>query len=246
MLRRLSVVPVLAALALLAPTAHASGPVPQLNDPSGDANFGNAAGQPTAPARDKPTLVGSQDYADVLSVLWQSVKTTKVVRKHKVTTVTGFTVTVTLSGAPTPPDHTSLVYRMLGTTGNCPIFGVAYYTTKHSDKNIPQSALRENCNHTGTTAVRLTAIPMPTIAGKTITWNVPLSALPKDTKVGVGTKVDKLWFQVAEIEDFQGHCVPDDSFLPLQTGYGNACGLGAGIVDDSSSVTGTGSYTIGS
>jgi hypothetical protein len=240
MIRRLTAVPVLTALALLVPSAHAAAPAPQLIDPTGDANFTSAA------TPDKVTPAGSQDYADVVSVLWQTTKTTKIVKKKKVTTVTGFTVTATLAAAPKPPQGTSLVYRMLGATGKCPFFGVAYYTAVHSDKNIPQSAIRDVCGRSDTDAARLTSIALPAIVDKTITWNVPLSAIPKDAKIGPGTKLTGLWFQVAEIEDFQGHCLPSEDTVPAEyrTGYGGACGLGAGTADTSPKDS-TASFTIG-
>ena len=248
MLRRLCAVPMVTAFALLTTSAGAAPPAPQVTDTAGDANFANPNGMSSGPGRDKATP-GSQEYADVISVLWQTTKTTKVVRKKRVTTVTGFTVTATLTGAPTPPQGTAVVYRMMGRAPNCPQFGVAYYTSPNTDTTIPQSALRENCNHSEFTSdVRLTAIPQPVINGSTITWTVPLSAIPKDTKVTAGTKLIELWFQVNAVEDFHGQCLPSDDSLPkdAQTNYGGACGLATGVIDDAPSSGGAGTFTIGS
>lgn len=219
-MRRLVAVPALA-LALLAPHAGAA-PAPQVTDPAGDANFGSNVAEETS---NQSLPAGNQAYADVTSVLWQTTKTTKKVKGKKVTTVTGFTVTATLSGPPTPPTGTQLVFRMLGSTPQCEYFGVAYYTTKGSDPTQPQSAIRDNCG--GLPSARLTEIALPKISGNTITWTVPLSAIPKETKVRAGSKILDLWFEVREIEDFRVACTPDDT-----PELGRACGLGAGIVDD--------------
>jgi hypothetical protein len=221
-MRRLVLAPALAALAVLAPSVHAAAPAPQVVDPSGDANAG--ANEPGT--SDTALPAGNQAYADVVSVLWQTTKKTTVVKKKKVTTVTGFTVTATLSGPPAPPTGTTVVYRMLGATPACGFFGVAYYTSKGSDPTQPQSAIRDNCNGTDT---RLTPIALPVIAGNTITWTVPMTAIPKDTKVKLGSKITGLWFEVKEIEDFHVACLPDTG----QTPYDKACGLGVGALDNS-------------
>lgn len=213
---RLALLALVTAAGVAAPVALAAPPAPQVTDPAGDANF-----TPTATEGGVATPVGNQAYADVLSVTWTADKPTTTVKKKKVTTVTGFTVTTVLSAAPTPPAGTSLVFRMLGTSGKCPFVGPVYYTAKSSDPGIPQSALRDNC--TGTT--RLTPIPMPVISGATITWKVPASALPKEAPVG--TLLKDLYFEVNEIEDFRGAQVP--AAVPL---VGGAYGLGTGQVED--------------
>lgn len=226
-MRRLVLVPALA-LALVAPHVHAAAPAPQVTDPSGDANGGANATTATA---DKATPAGSQDYADVVSVLWQPTKVSKKVKGKTVTTLTGFTVTATLSGPPTPPEPTSLVFRMLGSTPACGFFGVVYYTTKSSDPGIPQSALRDNCVNATT---RLTELAPPVIAGSTITWTVPIAKIPADTKVKAGSKLVDLWFEVRELEDFRVACTPDLSSAPAPvSSYGNACGQANGILDNS-------------
>ena len=221
-MRRLVIAPVLAA-ALLAPHVEAAAPAPQVTDPSGDANGGANA---VAQTNDKPTP-GSQEYADVVSVLWQPVKTSKKVKGKTVTTLTGFTVTATLSAPPTPPAGTSIVYRMLGSTPTCSIFGVVFYTTKSSDPTIPQSALRDNCIDE---EIRLTEIAMPVITGNTMTWTVPMSKIPADTKVKQGSKLLDLWFEVRELQDFRVACLPDDGGL---TGLAGACGMANGVLDNS-------------
>ncbi len=238
MLRRSVLAPALAVLAFAVPSATAAAPGPQVTDPSGDANFVNGQGLVTGDAvpHDQATPVGSQAYADVTSVLWQTTKTVKKVKKKTVTTITGFTVTVTLAGAPTPPEGTTVVYRILGKTPACPYFGVVYYSNKLKDGTSPQSALRDNCN--GASAARLTPIALPVVKGSTLTWTVPLKAIPADTKVKVGSTLTGLYFTVTEIEDFQGQKVPDDA-----PQVGGATGLGLGLVDEAR--PGTATYKIG-
>lgn len=235
---RLALAAAAATLAVLAPHVSAA-PAPQIVDPANDANFLNGQGQPllaSAP-NNNATPAGSQAYADVLSVQWTTVKTTKIVKRKKVTTVTGFSVQAKLSGAPTPPQGTVVVYRMLGSTPLCPYFGVVYYSKPLSDPASHQTALRDNCN--GASTARLTKIAPAVIKDGTITWTVPLSAIPKDTKVGVGSALTGLYFTVTEIEDFQGQKVPQD--VPV---YGGATGLGVGVLDDSK--PGSAVYKIGS
>src|SRR5687768_1464230 len=189
----------LATAVALAPWANAADP--QVTDPAGDANFINNQATPQVPIPgDTATPVGSQDYADVTSILWENAT---------VKGQPGFKVTVTLTGAPTPPAPTTIVYRILGKSaceGTNPFFGVAYYTTPGSDPEQPQSAIRDNCVDATT---RLTAIDLPVIKDNTITWSAPLSAIPADAGVKAGTTITDLYFEVVEIEDFQGVCVPD-------------------------------------
>lgn len=200
-----------AAAVLAAPLALAAPGDASFTDAAGDANFtAMVIGGGT------PTPVGSQAYADVVAVTWSP---DRVGGK-----VVGFTVTTTLTAPPTPPAQTAVVYRMLGKTEKCPYVGPVFYTSKSSDPSIPQSALRDNC--TGET--RLTPIPMPKVNGSTITWKVPLSALPKEAPAG--TTLTDLYFEVNEIEDFRGLQVP--GAVPL---IGGVYGLGTGQIDFGSS-----------
>lgn len=228
-MRRLAVAPVLVSLAFLAPSVGAAPVAPQITDAAGDANFVNSQGN-TGPyytiPNNQQTPAGSQEYADVVSVQWSTLKATKKVGKKTVTTVTGFQVVATLTGAPKPPDGTIVVYRMLGTTPACPYFGVVHYSSPLSDPTTPQTALRDNCN--GATTARLTKIPAAVIKEKTITWTVPLTAIPKDTKVALNSVLTGLYFTATEIEDFKGQKVPDNPVA-----YSGATGLGVGVLDDS-------------
>jgi hypothetical protein len=213
--------------ALASPSAFAGAPAPQVTDPAGDANFLNPQREPVPAPGSNATPVGSQDYADVVSVTWAP--DTVVKKKRKV--VVGFTVTTVLTGAPTPPAGSTVVYRMLGqVNGDSSLFlGVAYYSSPMGD--TPQSAVRDNL--TGTT--RLTKIDLPTISGNTMTWKVPLTALPKEFKPH--STLTNLYFETSEIESFQGQTVP--SALPV---VGGSTGLGYGVLDTGTS---TSSFKVG-
>lgn len=221
-----------AAGALAAPNAFAGTPAaaPQVIDPAGDANFINSGGEPVPVSGDHATPVGSQGYADVVSVTW----TRTTVKKGKKIVFTGFTVTAAMSAPPTPPAGTALVYRMLGVVGGdaAAYLGPVYYTS--ATPGTPQSALRDDLADT-TAGARLTPLALPVIAGNTMTWTVPASVLPKQFKVG--STLTNLYFEVRELESFQGQTAP--SALPV---LGGATGLAVGILDNGSS---TGSFKIG-
>lgn len=211
--------------ALAAPAAFSATPAaPQVTDPANDANGGATAG---GPAADQATPAGSASYADVLSVLWAPDAAPKGKKP------TGFTVTTTLSAPPVAPQGASLVYRMLSqVNGDSKIYlGPVYYTAPSTDPAAPQSALRDNLGG----ATRLTKIDLPVIAGNTMTWHVPFSAVPKEFKLG--TAVSNLYFEVREIESFQGQKTPDA--VPL---VGGASGLAVGVYDNGTS---TSSFKIG-
>ncbi len=212
--------------ALAAPAAFSATPAaaPQVTDPAGDANGGATAG---GPAANQPTAPVSASYADVVSVLWTPDKAAKGKKP------TGFSVTTTLSAPPVAPQGTSLVYRMLGqVNGDAAVYlGPVYYTAPSTDPSAPQSALRDNI--TGVT--RLTKLDLPVISGNTMTWHVPLTAVPKEFKRG--TAISNLYFEVREIESFQGQKTPDA--LPA---VGGSSGLAAGEFDNGTS---TNSFKIG-
>lgn len=226
----------LGALAMPAAFADspATAPTPQVTDIPGDANFLNGQRETTAgpAAGDNATPAGSQSYADVLSVSWapQTVITTTSVKKKKktVTTVVGFTVKTVLSAPPTPPAGTMVAYRMLGqvSADGKQWLGVTYYSAPNPDGVTPQSAVRDNLAADG--SVRLTKIDLPKIDGSTLTWTVPLSALPPEFKPH--STLNNLYFETTEIELFQGQSVP--SAVPV---YGGASGLGVGVLDTGSS-----------
>src|SRR5690242_15184159 len=89
------------------PGQAATAPKPQITDPAGDANSLNGQGiVGGAPSQATPADASG---ADITSVLFQS--TFKAVKKagKTVQVPTGFTVTMTLSAAPTVPN---VIYRV--------------------------------------------------------------------------------------------------------------------------------------
>ena len=206
---------VLALSSALALTPGASAAEPQVTDLAGDANFLNNQGYTQVPAPHSNTSpAGSQGYADVLSVLWE--KTGSDVR-----------VTANFTAPPAPPAPTSLVYRMLGTSGEtCPFVGVVWYSKKSSDPGIPKAAVRDNC--TGTTV--LTEVPEPKIDGTKIIWTVPLDKFPKQA---VGKPLTDLRVEIRELQDF-GTKVPSE--VPPQA-YGGSYGSANGLIEVATSTS---------
>lgn len=183
--RRLLVVA--AGMATLLTTPSSAAPGPQVVDPANDANGGSYwAGSP-----DTVTPAGSQSYADVTGVRFATTRTTKRVGRRTVTTVTGFTVTMTLTAAPVPPGETTGIYRVFALGPKC-IVGSEHYTRALPDATQPRDVFFDTCQG----ALRRTPLKPPTINGATIMWIVPLTAVPKDTKVGIGATLTDLHFEV--------------------------------------------------
>lgn len=193
--RRVVIVAAVAAVTtLVGPSAAA--PAPQVVDPANDANGGSYWSHP-----DTPTPAGSQPYADVVSVLFRTTKATKTIRGRRKTVVTGFTVTLRTSAPPVPPADTVAVYRVLAEGAGC-LFGIDYYTRAPGTQ--PQSAIQEWCG----TSIRRIALARPVVSGAAITWTVPLSAVPKNAKVGVGTTLTNLHFE-ALVRPNESMCTGD-------------------------------------
>lgn len=177
-----AVVAVAGIVALGQPSVAA--PAPQVVDPANDANGGAHGG-----ASDTPTPVGSQPYADVVSVQFATTKAMGKAGGRNVLVVTGFTVAMRLTEPPVPPAGTVAVYRVLASGPRC-LFAVDHYTRPPAGQ--PQSAVQEWCGP----SIRRKALAAPRITGSTITWIVPLSALPKNTGAGVGSTLTDLHFDV--------------------------------------------------
>lgn len=184
-MRRLLVVAVGTAAFLTTPSGAVS--PAQVVDPAGDANGGTYwAGDP-----DTVTPAGSQAYADVTGVRFVTTKATKRVGRRTVTTVTGFSVTMALSAAPVPPGDATGIYRVFAMGPRC-VVGIEHYTRPLPDVAQPRTALFDTCRG----SLRRTAIPPATVKGGALAWHVPLTAVPKDTRVGVGTTLSDLHFEV--------------------------------------------------
>ncbi|HVB27813.1 MAG TPA: hypothetical protein VNE21_07870 [Mycobacteriales bacterium] len=163
---------------LLAASAHAAAvpapgcttPKPQVTDVAGDANGINGqAIEPSAPDN-MPTPVDIA-AADILSVRFATTCSVVHVHKRVIKTVTGFTVTLHLSAAPTP----GLFYRVVSSSPNCASLWFEY------DANLSATTLRCATSVTGNTSY---AIPKVTISGSSIVWTVPRAAMGSDLKVG--------------------------------------------------------------
>jgi hypothetical protein len=219
---RLALAAATAALVSLATPGQAGGSAPQIIDPAGDAN-----GLSTVmPYSNMPTPQVSQADADVTSVRWRVVKD-----KRKM--VTGFTVQARLSAAPAV--GTSVVYRMLGTRACGAQFGVIYNTDPASSPNEPQSAVIDTVCSAGvgynaTDGVVVdaakaavanqrpelfwhTAIALPKIVGSTMTWTVPLTAIPSQVNIVAGTTITDLRFSVNRVMNVAG--TGFETFLPV-------------------------------
>jgi hypothetical protein len=162
--------------------AHAA--TPQVVDPADDANGGVYwAGNP-----DTPTPAGSQSYGDVRSVRFAAVKSVRITNGRRTASVTALTVSMTLSAPPVPPDGATAVYRVLASGPGC-VFGIDHYTAAPAGQAA--SAIQEWCVPT----TRRRPIGAPVISGSTLTWRVPLSALPRNAKVSAGTILTELHFE---------------------------------------------------
>ncbi len=171
------------AVMALAGTSTAAGR-PQVVDPANDANGGTYWRSP-----DTPTPVGSQPYADVTSVEFRTTRTTRIVHGRRVPVVSGFTVSMRLAEPPVPPGGSIGMYRVMASGPGC-LFGVDYYT--QAPDGQPQAAVQDWCRPP---AIRRTTLAPPTVTGNMITWKVPLSAVPGNARVAVGTTLTDLHFE---------------------------------------------------
>ena len=174
-------------VAALVVTPADAAPRAQVVDPAGDANGG------TYWARDPDmvTPAGSQAYGDVTALRFATTKSTRRSGRGTVTTVTGFTVTMTLSAAPTPPADATGIYRVFTFGPKC-ILGFEHYTRPLPDATQPRTAVFDICRD----SLRRTPIRPPVINGATMTWTIPLTAIPRENEVSVGTTLTNLHFEV--------------------------------------------------
>lgn len=174
-MRRLVAAP-LAALALLAPNAHAASTALVVTDPTGDANFSELHGQ---------SLPGSQAGFDIKSVTFDTVKkyTTKIVKKKKIRVATPTHLKITLAMAGAPSTAPSSSYGIVAQHSVCGQLRLQIYyapdATSYGDL--------ATCG-TGDDAVNgdLFRIDFtPKIEGNNLIIQVPLKGgLPKEFKIG--------------------------------------------------------------
>jgi hypothetical protein len=153
------------------PGNAAPAPKPQIIDPAGDANGVNDqdAGLPV-PSQSTPTDVSA---ADITAVTFATTLKKQKVDGLVVTKPIGFTVTMTLSAAPTTPE---IFYRVVATTAGCSEVFFEYGT----DVAAGGSAVR--CPGTVPTKDKTYSDAPAVIKGSNITWTLPLSAFPVGTK----------------------------------------------------------------
>lgn len=204
-----------AAVALAVPQAGAApAPAPQVTDIAGDANGLNAQGfEDTAtqvPDGGTSTDPASYAAADIRAVTFTKTVTTTVVRKKKVTKVTGYTVKLELGA----PPASGITYRIEGTTPLCTSF---FHEYRVDYTGAAKSGLR--CASTDAAATY--DIAPAVVSGSTITWTVPLAKL---TGYKVGTLFDNLGAQTRGFVWFAGQTVP----VPV---LGNTTGLTVPQID---------------
>jgi len=156
------------ALAAFAMPAHAGAVKPQIVDPAGDANDINDQG--LGIADQSVSTPADLSSADILSVTFQTVFATKVVKGKKTQVPTGFTVTMTLAAAPGP----AIEYRVSGAAAGCSSVFFEYSTSPAkggSDIRCPATPPASNVAYPGQTIVK----------GNSIIWSVPINAFPKNT-----------------------------------------------------------------
>lgn len=149
--------------------SHAAAAKPQITDPAGDGNAINdqGAGAPV-PSATTPT-----EYAggDIKSVLFK----TTLVKKGKKKVPNGFTVTMTLGGAPGPQTD----YRITAHIPSCDAAGGE--VRFQYDTPAAGSVGGAQCySTTATTPMPITTTSV-TVKGSTIVWTLPANAVPAGT-----------------------------------------------------------------
>jgi hypothetical protein len=163
-LRLAALVAATAALAAGMPNANAVSP--QISDPAGD-------------------VKGAQAAYDIVSVRFDTTKvvTSTVVKKKKVKVVTlkDFTITMTLAGDANVLPGTS--YQVIADNTPC---GTLYAFTYFSalDAGPGNSLQFGHCGEVTPQGDSALLDPTVTVAGKTITWSVPMKTLPPQVKAG--------------------------------------------------------------
>lgn len=180
---RLVATPILAAFALLLPSADAAPSTAfVVPDPTGDANFSGLHEQ---------RLPGSQAAFDIASVTFDTTKTTTYVVKKKkkvpVVTPTGISITLGMASAPSTVPGSS--YGVTGTHSVCENLRLQIYYTEAGPTTYGDLS---QCG-TGGTATSDTQYSIeftPRIDGNNLVLQIPFKALPK--QFAVGTMVDEI------------------------------------------------------
>ena len=119
--------------------------------------------------------------ADIVSIAWKTLVTTKKVGTRIVNVPIGMQVKMTLSGAP----QLNTIYRVTTATGDCTTFWLNYSSLADGS---PKASLQHNCpGFTASSATSSTeSDPLDTVKvdATSITWTIPSKLLPKAIKVG--------------------------------------------------------------
>lgn len=175
--RRLGTLSLLAALAVLAPDAHAASTKLVVADPTGDANFSGLHGQ-SIPA-------GSQPGLDIVAVTFDTTKApvTQIVKRKRKTVMVPTGIVVTLTMAETPSTTPTSSYGLAATHSACGDLRMQIYYSPDGAQTYGDLA---DCGSDGpaTNADQFRLTFSPKIVGKDLVLAIPFKALPKEFKVG--------------------------------------------------------------
>ena len=172
---RLATAAAAAGIAVAALPGHAAtAPKPQITDPAGDANAVNDQGVVTGgPIPGDAAGPADVAQADITSVQLATTFASKKSHGKLVKVPTGFTVTMTLSAAPTVPD---VFYRVAAGSASCDNLFFEYSTAPNDSE--PGSA---RCAATLPAPSGPVALKSVVVKGNSITWTVPIKSIPKNT-----------------------------------------------------------------
>lgn len=205
MRRRLLVLPILAASALLLPSANAASTALVVTDPTGDANFNGLHGQ---------SLPASQAGLDIVSMKLDTTKSVsyRIVKKKRVPVVTPTGVVLTLTMADSPMTVPGASYGLSATHSVCGAIRLQiYYGAQGAQTYGDLAACGANTDPTSTNAEQFVIQFTPKIEGKNLIIQVPFKLLPKQFKVG--TLVDELVGYTSTAEPVLAGYQPTD-FVP--------------------------------
>jgi len=144
--------------------AHAA-KAPEISDPAGDANLLNDQSfGASVPEQSTPVDLSAADITKV------DLATTKKGRK-----VTGFTITMTLSAAPTVPD---VFYRVSASTASCGTLFFEYSTSPTTAGGSARCVAELPTDPSK--AVKLTSV---VVKGSSVVWTVPVKSIPKGSSL---------------------------------------------------------------
>jgi hypothetical protein len=175
---RLAALAAIGGLVVLAVPGNAATAKPQIVDPAGDANGINGQGLVVG-LPNVSTGPAQMASADIQKVLFQTTFVTKRVNGVLKKVPTGFTVTMTLGGAPLPETF----YRITTTASGCGSLWFEYGT------DVTQGGTTVRClteDLSPTAKDKVYKVPEATVKGSSIIWKIAKSQIP------VGTSLSEL------------------------------------------------------